>query len=98
MTQQTRWYCHACCRQWVFATNWDEQTCPTCHGTPIERVTYTPMFPGADIGTKAEDVPRDAPELPPTPEIDRARVYIAENQTLELSRDERLALSSPEFE
>jgi hypothetical protein len=89
MIQQTRWFCHSCRREWVYAHQWDETAgvCPNCQGQRIERVTYTPVFPGADIGTKAEDVPRAAPELPSTPVIDPERVHIAENQTLALVVD-----------
>jgi hypothetical protein len=103
MTQQTRWQCADCHREWLYATNWNETNCPTCGSPHVSRVTYSAVFPGADIGTRSEDIPREVPELPPTPAIDPKHVKIEENRTLKLvkpvvARDEELALSSPEFE
>ena len=89
MTQK-RWQCLACQREWVYATNWEAaQGCPMCKVQTIEQVTYDAAFPGADIGTRAEDLPCiPAPSVPPPP-LEREGMVIAENQTL--------ALSSPEF-
>ena len=98
MSKHTRWFCDDCQRQWVFATNWNGTNCPTCGSPHTKQVTYTPLVPGADIGTTWADIPSNVPELPPPPEIVPERVHINDNQTLALARDEELALSSPEFE
>lgn len=100
--KQTRWICGQCQRQWVVWLNQLDTAadcCPVCKSQQIRQETYTALFPGADIGTNAADVPTNLPELPPTPPIDPRQVQINENQTLTmLSKDEELALSSPEFE
>lgn len=46
----TRWFCHTCRREWVFALSWQpEDGCPGCHGSQVEHVTYTAAFPGGDL-------------------------------------------------
>jgi len=83
-----RWYCADCRREWVMALAWDEATCPRCASAHIERVTYTPIFPGADYHHPSVGEVTIQPS-PVPPAIDPKRVLIAENQTL--------AISSPEF-
>jgi hypothetical protein len=89
MADQTRWVCDACAREWVYAHGWDEQTCPACGASTIRLETYQPVFPGADLRTTPNDVPREAETHPmPTP-LERPGIMADVNRTL--------ALSSPEF-
>lgn len=99
MNQHTRWHCLACDREWVAALPWDGTTCPSraCGSANIRRVTFMPAFPGGDY--HRQEVSWEPDGHPPPPEIDPKQVHISENQTLAmLSKDEELALSSPEFE
>lgn len=86
---QIRWTCQQCQREWVYAANWDEQSCPVCRSPRIERVTYTPLFAGADYRTTTADVADLPPPSEPAPAIDPKQVHIHDNQTL--------ALACPEF-
>lgn len=53
MIQHARWLCHACGREWLHARRevprTNEDQCPVCMSTKIERVTYTPPFLGGDV-------------------------------------------------
>lgn len=81
MTQK-RWKCADCGREWVWGFRWsEEQGCPACHSSSIAQIDYHPIFPGADIETKPEDLPAivtdaDLREMPvnyaqgPPPPID----------------------------
>jgi len=54
---QTRWFCSTCKREWVHARHWlPQEGCPGCRSAAIQPVTYTPVFPGADI-------PRDSVQV-----------------------------------
>lgn len=59
MMRQTRWYCHACGIEWIYATAECGTGCPNpaCHSDQIERVTYTTTSP---VG----DMPRDRSRPP----------------------------------
>ena len=79
---QQRHFCRDCQREWLFARQWDGETCPACGSRAIDVVVYTPAFPGADIPRTPETVLTAAAPAEP---VVRPQV----NQTL--------AMSSPEF-
>lgn len=96
MAQQTRWTCTDCRREWVDALwtvqnrPWDRAGCPACGSSSIQQVTYEPVFPGADIGTRVEDVAHllRGPELPPAPAAPDPRLVMpTPNATLLRSAD-----------
>lgn len=51
--KHTRWFCHECKRQWLYAKDWGEgSNCPACGGQYVEKVEYD-AFPGGDYGGPA---------------------------------------------
>ena len=85
MSQQTRWYCEDCRREWVWAYHWEPSMgCPICRSQQVTQVTFSAVFPGADIHTKAADVPvgADLTESTPVPAMPPALVLMPRNDTL----------------
>jgi hypothetical protein len=85
--QQKRWICHECDREWAHVeqvlvngqpASWTQDYCPMCLSEKIERVTYTPLFPGADYRSPPVPVQPLAEVLP----FDRKQVAQVRNETL----------------
>lgn len=89
---QTRYQCGGCYREWLYAHNWDGRHCPACGSAAVTRVTYAPVFPGADIATRSEDVaqatpveePRVLPFVPPNIALEQTPVSAAALRELAL--------------
>lgn len=62
MSEQKRWFCRSCEREWLDvvapgAMAWSpEMGCRVCGSDQIALVSYQPKFPGADIPRKSEPV------------------------------------------
>ncbi len=106
MPQQSRWLCHGCQREWVFAYAWEDGSdCPACHSPQIERVMYTPQFPGADIRTQSDELPCPPSDIPTqsVPQPSEAHLRIvrqrvdSECDDVSVTSNHLLAQSSPEF-
>lgn len=81
MTDQIRWFCRDCAREWVFAHQWtSDRGCPACQSMAIEQRQYRAEFPGGDV-------PRLV--IPTPDEVQHVRATSTANQTL--------AMSAPEF-
>lgn len=63
MPTQKRWRCHNCHRQWAFAYHWDGSSCPICHATEIEQMTFQGWFDIDTPGSAIQDA-YDAAQLP----------------------------------
>lgn len=83
----SRWYCHGCHREWVYAHHWHvSDGCPICRGD-VTQETYDAAFPGADLPRSGVSTPPPLTERAalPTIEAQRSAVIAMQDETDEIS-------------
>lgn len=73
-----RHFCNGCEREWLFAYNWNGESCPACGSADITVVEYQPAFAGADL-------PRSGPVAVPVTEVEDRDTFVQANHTLALT-------------